>query len=288
MNNCLTKGEKFFDVINVIVMCLLMFVTIYPLEFVLVSSISNPDAVTQGLVWFWPVGFSLDAFKHVVNMKEIWVSYGNTVFYSIFGAGFALIVTACGAYPLSRKKFFGQRFISILVLLTMWFNAGIIPFYLNIKRLGLLDNRLVMIIGFACSAFYVILMRTFFKSLPDSLEESAKIDGANDLIVFFKIYLPLAKPALATVGLYYFVERWNSYFWNMILMNNPNKISLQVLLRKFVVMMNAPAGNGDVMANNTQTIIYAIIVLAVVPMLAVYPFIQKYFVKGIMLGAVKG
>ena len=224
------------------------------------------------------------------TLEGFWLAYGNTVYYTLFGTIISLFVTAMGAYALSRKRLMARRFIGFMISLTMWFNAGMIPFYLNMKNFNLLNSRLGILIGFACSAFYVIILRSFFETIPDSLEESAKIDGASDFLIFRKVIVPLSMPALTTIGLYYAVERWNGYFWAMVLLTDIRKIPLQVLLKKLIVEMEMMTG-GDFVTSTVmskETVIYATIIVAAVPILIVYPFIQKYFEKGVMIGAVKG
>jgi putative aldouronate transport system permease protein len=203
-----------------------------------------------------------------------------------------MVITVLGAYPLSKKRFMGGKFIMVAVSFTMWFSAGIIPFYLTLKQLGLTDSRLGIILPFACSAFYVILLRSYFQSIHESIEESAKIDGANDFLILWRIVLPLSVPALLTIALYYAVERWNGFFWAMVLLKDDGKMPLQVMLRKLIVdmtaMNNELTGGMETRSLSKETVTYATIVVSIVPIVLVYPYIQKYFVKGIMVGAVKG
>ena len=177
-----------------------------------------------------------------------------------------------------------------MMLITMWFGAGMMPSYLNLKNLGLLNNLNTLIIFGCINSFYVILMRTYFESISDSLEESAKIDGASDWTVLFRIFLPLSVPSLMTIGLYYFVDRWNAFFWAMIIIRDEWKVPLQVILKKLIVQTQLDSENMDVSSSvvNQQTIIYATIMVATIPMICIYPFVQKFFVKGVMIGAVKG
>ncbi|MCK9478882.1 MAG: carbohydrate ABC transporter permease [Firmicutes bacterium] len=289
----LTKGERLFSIFNYIFIGFLSFFAIYPFLYVLACSVSDTISVASGNVYLFPKSFRLDAYKMVLQQKEIWVSYGNTVIYTVFGTMYSLFLTICGAYPLSKERLRGKKIFSFLLLITMWFQAGIIPTYLNLKSLNLLNQRLGVIIGFGCTAFYVIIMKTYFESLPISMEESAKIDGANDLSILWNIILPLAKPSIATITLYYAVNRWNSFFWAMILLRDNSKIPLQVMLRKLIIETQAggvseSAVNITNLGYSAETVIYATIVVAAVPIIALYPFIQKYFVKGIMVGAIKG
>ncbi|WP_168735984.1 carbohydrate ABC transporter permease [Cohnella fermenti] len=286
-----TTGEKIFGVVNIIFMLILMAATLYPLYYVVIAAISNPMAVSMGNVTVWPQGLVLDSFKKVVSMDNIWTAYGNTIFYSVVGTAISMTLTILGGYPLSKRRLNGRKTITIFILVTLWFNAGMMPTYLNFQNLGLIDTRLGILLCFAVDTFYVILMRTFFENVPDSMEESAKMDGANDWTILTRIYLPLSLPALATLTMYYFVGRWNAYFWSMLLLRNQDLVPLQVLLKKLIVEVSYNNNETFDMSANVmteQTIVYATIVVAVLPMLVMYPFIQRFFIKGIMVGAIKG
>lgn len=286
-----TRGEKIFGVFNLFLMAVICFVTLYPLWYVVIASFSDPLAVSTGKVTLLPVGFELASFEKVINTPNIWTAYGNTIFYSIFGTALSMVLSILGAYPLSKKRLKGRRFFSLVILLTMWFNAGMMPTYLNFQSLGLYDSRLGILLCGAISTFNVILLRTFLENVPESMEESAVIDGATDTTILLKIYLPLSVPALATITMYYFVGRWNSYFWSMLLLRDQSKIPLQVLLKRLIVEVTYNVNEAYDMSLSVmteQTIVYATIVIAVLPMLILYPFIQKYFIKGIMVGAIKG
>lgn len=296
-----SKGELVFDTINIILMFLIVIVTLYPLWFVLISSLSDPTAVAEGRTMFLPVFakgqlFNFAAYREAFDYMDgiIKTAYGNTILYAGVGTLLSMLLSVLGAYPLSKKRLKGRMVFTMIMLISMWFSAGMIPTYLNFVNLGLDDSRVGIIIGFSLAAFYVVLIRTYFESISESLEESAKMDGANDLTILFKIYLPLSVPALMTVGLYYFVDKWNAYLWSSILFKTDTKMPLQVILKKLVVDRQASSestANIDtsIMAKtSSETIIYATIMLAVIPMLAIYPFVQKFFVKGIMVGSVKG
>lgn len=286
----LTKGEKAFNAVNACLLAVIAIVTIYPLIYVLSASLSSSTAFMQGKVLLWPVDFTFAAYEKVLSQSNIWIAYANTIYYTVFGTLVSMAITIAGAYPLSKKYLPGGRVISRLVVFTMWFNPGIIPFYLTLKGYGLLDTRTAIILAFAVNTFNVILMRNFFQSVPDALEEAARIDGANDLKILFRIFLPLSLPAIATVALFYAVSRWNGYFWAMVIFQSDSKIPLQVLLKKLIVEATNRAQYDTVDASiqySSETIIYATIVVSIIPMLIVYPYIQKYFVKGVMVGAVK-
>ena len=284
-------GEICFDVFNVVLMLLLIFVTLYPVWYVFVASLSSGAAVTNGEVVWWIKDFELEAYARLLRDDSIWIAYTNTIFYSVVGTAFSVALTALGAYVLSKKRLRGRKFFNGFILLSMWFTAGQIPTYINMRNLNLLDSRLGIILFGGVATFYVILMRTYFESIPDSMEEAAKIDGASDFQIFAKVYLPLSVSSIVTIALYYFVMRWSSYFWAMILIKDPNKIPLQVLLKKAIVEMsanNSELANIDYSVTSRETTIYATIIISTLPMLIIYPFIQKFFVKGVMIGAVKG
>lgn len=284
-------GEKCFDIFNVVMMLLIIFITLYPLWYVLVASLSSGTAVTNGEVVWWIKDFEFEAYARLFRDNSIWIAYGNTIFYSVVGTAFSVALTALGAYVLSKKRLRGRKFFNGFILMSMWFTAGQIPTYINMRNLNLLDSRLGIILFGGIATFYVILMRTYFESIPDSMEEAAKIDGASDFQIFTKVYLPLSVASIVTIALYYFVMRWSSYFWAMILIKDPNKIPLQVLLKKAIVEMsvnNSDLANIDYSVTSRETTIYATIIISTLPMLIIYPFIQKFFVKGVMVGAVKG
>jgi putative aldouronate transport system permease protein len=279
-----------FDILNHFLLGLFAVSTVYPLIYVVSASISSANAVITGEVILLPRDITFAAYKHVFETSGIWIAYANTIFYTVLGTTVQMFVTTTGAYALSKKRLMGRTAITFMIVLTMWFSAGMIPFFLNIRDLGLYNSRWSIIVAFACTPFYVIIMRTYFQSIPEAMEESAVIDGANDIKIFSKIYLPLSAPMLATLTLFYGVSNWNSYFWSMVLLRDESKIPLQVLLRKLIVMMQIPENvsrNYDVSVFSQQTFIYATIVVSIIPILIVYPTIQRYFVRGIMLGAIK-
>lgn len=287
-----TKGEKIFYAINNVLLMIISIISLYPLLYVLSASLSDPEIVAVGKVWLLPKGFSIKNYIEVLNYDGIWTAYGNTVIYAVFGTAFSLLTTICLAYPLSKKRLRGQTLFTFLAAFTMWFSSGMIPTFLNLQSLNLLDSRIGLIVGFSINSFYMFIMRNYFSSsIPDSLEESAKIDGANDLYILIRIYLPLALPCLATLALYYMVDRWNGYLWASIIFKTESKLPLQVLIKKLILDSTwAASMDGiDTSANfNLETLTYATIVVSVIPMLAVYPWLQKYFVKGLTVGAVKG
>lgn len=295
-----STGEVIFDTVNVILMILVMIVTLYPLWYVLISSLSDPQMVAEGRTMLWlanPEGQLLNfgAYKEAFEYKNglLITAYGNTILYSVVGTIISMVLSILGGYVLSKKRLKGRTFFNLVMVVSMWFNAGMIPTYLNMVNLGLEDTRIGIMIGFSLTAFNVILLRTYFQSISDSLEESAKMDGANDLTILFKIYIPLSVPAIMTVTLYYFVSKWNAYLWSQIMFKTDAKMPLQVLIKKLVVDRQASSESvasvdTSASATSSETVIYATIMLATLPMIIIYPFVQKFFVKGIMVGSVKG
>ncbi|OME77190.1 sugar ABC transporter permease [Paenibacillus sp. FSL A5-0031] len=283
-----TRGEKLFYIFNCVFLGIIALLALYPFVYVLSASMSSSQSVVTGKVILLPHDINFDSYAKVLSEKGIWIAYLNTFYYTIFGVIVNLILTICGAYALSKKRVMGRTAISFFIALTMWFQPGMIPTYLNFRDLNMLDSRFTIIIGFAITTFYVFLMRTFFQSIPEELEEAAKVDGANDLTILWKVYLPLSKASLVTIGLFYAVHRWNGYFWTMILLSDEGKVPLQVLLKKLIVEMNVSDEMGNMAVYSKETIIYATIIVSIIPIVAAYPFIQKYFVKGTMIGSVKG
>ena len=285
------KEISLFQILNTTFLALLALSCLYPFIYVLSASFSSADSINTGKVWFWPVEATLESYAKVFERKELLLAYGNTFYYTIVGTSINLLLTLLGAYPLSKKRLAGRGPMSFFIAFSMLFSAGLIPVYLNYRDLGLLDTRWAILLGGAVSAINLIIMRTFLQAIPDELEESAKIDGANDWTILWRVYLPLARPAMAAVGLFYAVGHWNSYFMAMILLRDPAKIPLQVYLQQIIVQMQVPdeiKATIDVVPYSQETIIYATIMIAITPIILVYPFIQKHFVKGVLIGSIKG
>lgn len=286
-------GERLFDGSNVVLMLWLSAVTLYPFLYVLIASVSDPAWVVKarGLIWY-PHGFSLESYKLVFDNPAILTGYGNTLLYVVAGTALNILMTSLGAYALSRQSVKWKNPVMFLIVFTMFFNGGLIPTYLLINNLGMLDSRWALIIPSAMSAYNLIIMRTAFQSVPVSLEESAKLDGANDFTVLFRIILPLSMPVVAVMILFYGVSHWNSWFNALIYLRTRELYPLQLILREILITnstdsMMTGVGGADKMPIG-ETIKYAAIIVATVPILLLYPFLQKYFVKGVMIGAVKG
>ncbi|WP_068268034.1 carbohydrate ABC transporter permease [Caviibacter abscessus] len=288
----MSTDEKIFYTINYILLTVLAIMFIYPILFVFSASVSNPYLLEIGEVTFLPKGFNFNSFFAAVKISGIWRAYGNSVFITLVGTIVNMLFTVSGAYVLSKPELKYRKVIIMLVVMTLWFDPGLIPRYLNFRDLGLINTYTGLIIGFAVNTFNVIILKSFFESIPKSLEESAKIDGASQLKILTNIYLPLSTAALTTVSLFYAISRWNGYFWAMVLLTDDNKAPLQVFLKKLIVEKNTAGEAAQLILpeslTSPQSVIYAVIVLSIVPVLILYPFIQKFFRKGVTLGAVKG
>ena len=273
-------------------MIILAMITLYPFLYVVFASFSKPSLLMQQRdILLWPKGFNLGAYKAVFDYKTIWISYRNTIFYLIAGTAINMILTCLGAYGLSRKNVLFSKAIMLLITFTMFFSGGLIPTYLLVKNLGMLNTVCAIIIPNAISTMNLIIMRTSFKAIPESLDESARMDGANDFTILFKIIIPLSIPVISVITLYYSVAHWNAWFNAMIYLRNRNLYPLQLVLREILISQDIDdilAGAVEEAEPIAETIKYAIIVVATVPILLVYPFLQKYFVKGVMVGALKG
>jgi putative aldouronate transport system permease protein len=285
------RGDVLFNLIIYTVLILVCIVTLYPFIYVLAVSLSSVGSVQRNEVFLWPQGWNMAAFQTVISYKGIWVAYANTIFYTVAGTLLSLLLTVLAAYPLARKDWKFRNFATVFLAITLWFGGGMIPFYLVIRDMHLLNTRLAILLYAAISTFYIIVMRSYFESLPKELEESAKIDGANDVRILFQIIIPLSKPVLAAIGLYYAIGKWNSFFWEMILVNKESMLPVQALLVRIIRDSSFDNELEKALTSNVHvlpiTIQYAAIIVTTVPIILVYPFLQKYFVKGVMIGAVK-
>ena len=288
--NLYSRGDKLFVITNMVLIGLFALSTLYPFIYITSLSMSAGFEARAGNVILTPVGFTLEAYSKVLSEPQFWISYKNTFIYTIFGTLMSLILIIPGAYALSRPQLYGRRFWNLMVAFTMWFHAGLIPFFLNMRDLGLLDSYFGIIIGFAVSGFNIILLRNFFEGIPQSFEEAARMDGANEFQVLWRVYVPLSKPAIATVALFCIVSRWNGFFWAMVLLQDEEKIPLQVYLRKVMAELSDDEEFATSLLNasySVETVTASIIVCSIIPIVLIYPFLQKYFSKGILLGGVK-
>ena len=292
-------SSKILDIVIYVSLIALVIVTLYPIIYILSVSLSSSEAYESGRVVLWPVELNLGAYQVVFKAGTVPRAFVNSVLYTLTYTVLSLLFTTSMAYPLSRAKervpFKG--FFSKLVVITMFFSAGIVPNYLVVKYCGLMNTMWALILPVVVTTYNLVVMRSFFEGIPVDLEEAAFIDGANEIVIFFKVMLPLAKAAIATVGLFYAVYMWNSWFTAMLYIKDSSKYPLQLIIRQIIMqnqMAQELAAMGDTSmqdalgATSTETVKYATLFVSIVPMLIVYPFIQKYFVKGVMVGSVKG
>ena len=293
-------SDKVFDIANVCIMIILFFVFTYPLYYVLISSFSSPAAVWSGNVTLWPKDFTLIGYKELLGFGRMWIGYRNTIFYTVAGTMLHVFMTVLCAYPLSQRDWLPRNFFLKMCLFTMYFNGGLIPTYLVVKSLGLTNTGLAMIIPGALSFYNALIVRNYFmNSIPAELNEAAKLDGANAVQYLVHVVLPLSKPVLAVVTLYYAVSHWNDYYNALVYIFDRDLQPLQSVLREVFASVSVnttdPQGTAEInvealyqKAQLAQNLKFTSIIVSMVPMLAIYPFIQKYFVKGAMIGAVKG
>lgn len=275
-------------------MLFVLLITIYPIVVILSSSFSSAEALMAGKVNFLPVDFTLDGYKAVFKNKTIWGGLLNSTFYTIVGTSLNLVMTALAAYPLSRKDFALGGFVSFVFAVTMWFSGGMIPTYLLIRDLGMINTRWALIIPSALNVWNMIILRTYFQSnIAGEMLEAAKIDGCDDYRYLLTIAIPLAKPAMAVIALYYAVANWNVFTSAYIYIQKQELFPIQVVLRDILLLSQTQEISGDVASETSAQLLsellkYAVVVVASLPMVIIYPFVQKYFVKGIMIGGVKG
>lgn len=286
--------DKVFNIINDGLMLLAALIVFYPLMYILSSAFSSPTAVSKGQVVFFPVDFSLRGFEEVFSHKAIVTGFANTLFYTVVGTLVNIVLTVAAAYPLSRKNLPGRRILLFVFTFTMLFNGGLIPSYLLTAKLGLINNRAVMIIPVALNVFNVIICRTFFETtIPEELIEAAQLDGLSHTRFIIQIAMPLSKSIIAVLVLYYGLGHWNSYFQAFLYITDKSKFPLQIILRDILVLNQVNEIIGDPLLFHAkqglaQLLKYSLIVVASLPFMLAYPFVAKYFVKGVMIGAIKG
>ena len=287
-----SRGDRVFQIIVNTILVIVLIIILYPLIFVLSASFSDPLYILQGKVNLLPKGFTLDSYDRILNYHSIWSGYKNTIIYVTVGTLINLVMTTCGAYPLSRRDFYGRNVITALLVFTMFFSGGMIPTYLVVKTLGLTNTMWAMVLPSAVSVYNLIIMRTFFQSIPYDLQESAVVDGASDFQILTRIILPLSKPILAVMTLFYAVSHWNSFFDALIYLTDRSLYPLQLILREILIQSDVGTESLDddaiQQAMTIEGMKYAVILVANLPVLCLYPFLQKYFVKGVMIGSLKG
>ncbi|KRF21398.1 carbohydrate ABC transporter permease [Paenibacillus sp. Soil787] len=289
-----SNGDRLFLAGVYVFLLIVLIIVLYPLIFILSSSLSSPLAVSSGRVWLWPVDMTLDGYRVVLSNPQVLMGYGNSLLYALLGTCISVMLTIVLAYPLSRKSFFGRNALMIFITFTMLFSGGLIPTYLVVKQLGLLDTRWALLIPQAIWVWQIIIARTFFQSsIPEELAEASEIDGCSDLRFMWNVVIPLSKPIIAVLILMYAIGQWNAYFDALIYLKSQSLYPLQLILRSILILNSAASSNIDAaeqlrrqqFADLTK---YSLIVVASLPVLVIYPFVQRYFVKGMLIGSVKG
>lgn len=294
-----TKNDRIFKIANYVFLTLAMLVVLYPLVYVLSASISNPTDVNSGNMWLWPKDVTFEGYLEILNHSAIWRGYLNTIFYTLLGTTISLAITLPAAYTLGRKDFVGRNFFTAIFVLTVFFEGGLIPTYLVVKNLGMIDTIWALVLPNAAAIWNIVIARVFFQStIPQELEESAKIDGCSNFKLFFKIILPLSAPIIAVMALFYGVDQWNNYFDALIYLKDRSLYPLQMVLREILVMQEMTSTDPamtEEMASAFHSkqelaaiIKYGVMIVSTLPVIIVYPFLQRFFVKGVMIGSLKG
>ena len=288
------RKDVVFDVVLYTICALLLIVILYPLWYIIIASFSDPSAVAGGHVWLWPVGFTMEGYQELLRQPQVWLGYRNTIAYTVVGTLIGLAVNIPAAYALSRKDLWGRKGLMGLYVFTMFFSGGLIPIFLTVQQAGLYNTFWVLVLPFSVSAYNIIVARTFFEtSLPPDLWDAAQIDGCGNLRFFFTMALPLSKAVISVIALWTAVGQWNSYFNALIYIRDENLYPLQLIMRNILITNQnfAALGTGEaamIAMRRANLVRYAMIIVATVPIMCVYPFIQKYFDQGVMIGAVKG
>jgi putative aldouronate transport system permease protein len=294
MRKIKSRGERTFDIILIAISIIILLIIAYPLYFVVIASFSEPEAVLGGNISFWPVGFNLESYKMILNEEKIWIGYKNSILYAVLGTGINLILTTLTAYPLSRKEMPYRNAVTFVITFTMLFSGGMIPIYMVVRGLSLTDTIWAMVIPNAISTYNMLVMKNYFQSnIPEELHEAAAIDGCGHFQSLLRVVLPLSTPIIAVITLFYAVGHWNAFFNAIIYLRDQSLYPLQIILREIMLQNSLEAVGGDMVGMyekvmRGETMKYAVILVASAPVLMLYPFVQKYFVKGIMVGAVKG
>jgi len=293
VNQKISEG-KLFDAGANAISILIFVIVLYPLIFVVSASFSDPLSVMNGKMWLWPVGFTLDAYKEVLNYDSVWIGYKNSLIYTTVGTLFNIMLTTLAAYPLSRRDLPGRNVFMFLITFTMFFHGGLIPTYLVVRDLELVNTMWALIIPNAIATYNLIVMRTYFQtSIPWELQEASLIDGCSNTRLLIKIILPLSKPIIAVMVLFYAVSHWNAYFNALIYLRDEDLYPLQLVLREILIVNQSMDGAGGDFGMTEKLLLgesikYALIIVASIPVLIMYPFVQRHFVKGVMIGSIKG
>ncbi|MGO4729151.1 carbohydrate ABC transporter permease [Paenibacillus sp. 2KB_22] len=286
-------GDRVFITVVYFMLTVVLIAVLYPLIYIVSSSLSSPAAVSSGKVWLWPIDLTFDGYKSVLRNDQVLTGYANSLFYTVCGTFISVALTIMIAYPLSKKTFVGRSSLMMFITFTMLFSGGLIPTYLVVKTMGLIDTRWALLIPNAVWVWQVIIARTFFQnSIPEELSEAADIDGCSDIRFIFSIILPLAKPIIAVLSLMYAVGQWNAYFDALIYLKSQSLYPLQLILRS-ILILNSSTGSMDAsemikQQQMAELMKYSLIVMASLPVLIIYPFVQRYFVQGMLIGSVKG
>ncbi len=286
-------SRRVFNAINVLFLLVTMLITLYPMYFMFITSISHGVEVMKGNITFLPKNITLDTYRAIVQ-GDLFMYMKNSVLYTVVGTAINLLMSSLAAYPLSRRTFSGRKVFTTLVTVTLFFSGGMIPLYLAVKEYGMMDSIWALVLPGAINTYNMIIIRTTFQALPDSLIESAQLDGANDIVILWKIIIPLSKAVLATMLLFYAVSHWNSYFDAMLYINSKSKYPLQIMLRNMLIgglfsdETTVAASGAASFSVTDSTLRAAAIIVTTLPILIVYPFVQRHFVKGVMIGSLKG
>ncbi len=284
----LSRNEIVFKFVSYILIGVFALAALYPVLYAFSASISGKVAYETGKVILLPKDINFEVYGLIYNDKAFWISYINTLFYTIFGTAWSMFISIMGSYALSKKRLLFRRQFNFFVVFTMWFSAGMIPTYLNYVNMGV-NNRWGIVFAFGIQAYNIILLRNYFESIPKEIAEAARMDGANEFQMLRQIYIPMSKAAIATVTLFYATSRWNGYFWSRLLLTNPLELPVQVYMRILVENYQAMFDDlGDFLTYAADSYAYAILVCSIIPILIIYPYIQKYFAKGANMGGVKG
>ncbi len=285
-------GERIFDFINICFMIVLVVVTLYPFWFVTVASFSSPLSVASNRGLMLTIkGFNIDSYVAVFNNPNIWNGYKNTLIYLVLGTSINMLLTTMGAYGLSRKNLYGRRLIMAFIIFTMFFSGGMIPGFLVVRNLKMIDTIWSMVIPGAIGTYFMIIMRTSFEGIPVDFEEAARIDGASDFTIMWKVIIPLSLPTIAVISLFYAVRHWNSYFNALLFLRSRELYPLQIILREILITNSMNDMLTDINVDRqpiSETIKYATIIVSTLPILLLYPYLQKYFIKGVLIGGIKG
>lgn len=295
MSNRMIRGraDVAMDIVVYVIMILMSIIFLYPVIYAIANSFSGADAVLRREVWLWPVDFTLQSYKLVMEHQYVLPAYWNTILYTVLGTAYSLVLTVLGAYPLSRRYLPFRNLFMLVIAFTMMFSGGLIPTYLLVRDLGLVNKIWALVLPCAVTPFNLILLRTSMQEIPAAIEESAKIDGANDWIILLRIILPMCMASLMTIALLYFVSKWNDWFNALIYLNDRSMYPVQLILREILISNDDKMLNQAMLRDAKSSVSSlgfkcAIMVIAIAPLILLYPFVQRFFVKGILVGAVKG